>query len=123
MRSLNQRNPDPKVLKFLRKIGADCIKKYQIINDVFVPPLEYDNIKKALSEDKVVFITGTKEYGKTYIAIRLLWEYFINGYEPTWLKGQKGSETRSSLLNVERYLKPHHIIYFEDRFGKTEERW
>jgi hypothetical protein len=69
-------SPDHNKQKFLARIGAQGIQKYENIDKLFVPPNNYADVKNALQEDKVVFITGTKEYGKTYTAIRLLWEYF-----------------------------------------------
>ena len=39
------------------------------IDKLFVPPNNYADIKKALEEDKVVFITGTKEYGVSDVEI------------------------------------------------------
>jgi hypothetical protein len=45
--------------------------------------------------------------------VHLLWDYFNKGYEPLWY-------VRSKFVNLEKYLKPHHVIYLEDPFGKTE---
>jgi S1-C subfamily serine protease len=39
---LKQKNPGLRILEFLRKIGAEGITKYERINELFVPPLEYD---------------------------------------------------------------------------------
>jgi hypothetical protein len=67
----------------------------------------------SLSNDRLVFITGTKEYGKTYTAVRLLWEYFNKGYEPIWYRGdneEDRSNVRNKLVKIENVLKPGHII-------------
>ena len=115
-----QKNPD-QVLNFVRKIGAEGIKKYESIDEIFVPPVEYDDIKKALTEDKIVFITVIRNTVDLHCN-KTTWDYFNKEYEPIWLKGQNSQErleTRSSLSNVEKYMKPHHIVYFEDPFGKT----
>ncbi len=120
---LKQKNPGLRILEFLRKIGAEGIMKYERIDELYVQPVEYDDIKKALNEDRIVFITGTEGYGKTYTAVRLLWEYFNKGYEPKWVKGDQEderSEVRNKLVSIERVLKPGQIIYFEDPFGKTK---
>jgi len=35
-----------------------------MIDDVYVPPAEYEDIQYILKEKRIVFITGTQEYGK-----------------------------------------------------------
>jgi predicted NACHT family NTPase len=69
-------------------------------------------------------LTGTQEYGKTYTAVHMLWEYFNRGYEPVWFKGgerkEERTDVRNRFANLEKYIKSRHIIYFEDPFGKTE---
>jgi len=112
-----------KVLEFLEKIGRSGSKRYGRINDVYVPPIEYDDIKRTLEEKRIVFITGTPEYGKTYTAVRLMWEYFNKGYEPRWIRGGEEREriwVREKLVDIKSELKPRHIVYFEDPFGKTK---
>ena len=83
---------------------------------------EFSDIQKTLNEKRIVFITGTQEYGKTYTAVRLMWEYFKKGYEPHWIKGGEEREritVRQRLEEIRAELKPNRIIYFEDPFGKT----
>lgn len=112
-----------KVFEFLEMIGVPGSKIYDRIDHLFVPPLEYDEIKEALSRDRILFITGTAEYGKTYTALRLLWEYFAKDYKAAWIEGggpEERQEVRKKMENIERELKPQQIIYFEDPFGKTE---
>jgi len=114
------------IYDFVQKIGEEGVLKYEKLPDLYVPPLNYGKIKEALLENKIVFITGPPEYGKTYTAVHLLWEYFNKGYEPIWFKvGEinqqyKRSEIRGEFSFIEKYLKPHHVIYYEDPFGKTE---
>jgi hypothetical protein len=122
---LKQKNPGLKILEFSRKIGSERVKKYERIDELYVPPTNYHNIKESLYKDRILFLTGTQEYGKTYTAVHLLWEYFNKGYEPVWFKGAEENEeerrdVRRRFLNIEKYLKPGNIIYFEDPFGKTE---
>jgi len=112
-----------RVFKFLEKIGYAGNKWYGRIDEVYVPPLEYDDVARTLKEKRIVFITGTQEYGKTYTAVRLMWEYYNSGYEPRWIKGGEPTErvgVRKKLENIRAELKPRHIIYFEDPFGKTK---
>jgi hypothetical protein len=110
-----------KIMNFLEKIGRSNSKLYNRIDDLFIAPTEFEEIKASLKINHLVFITGTAEYGKTYTAVRLLWEYFLRGYEVVWIEGREQkerSEVRKRLEEIERELKPRHIIYFEDPFGK-----
>lgn len=110
------------VLAFLSKAGMRDSKLYARIDRVYIPPLEYEEIRSTLKNERIIFITGTAEYGKTYTAVRLLWEYYQKGYEPIWYKGEEKYDrkiVRDRLKNIENDLKPHRIIYFEDPFGKT----
>ena len=111
------------VFEFLEKIGYAGSKLYERIDEVYVPPLEYEDMAGTLREKRIVFITGTQEYGKTYTAVRLMWEFYNSGYEPGWIKGGELTErveVRKRLENISAELKPGHIVYFEDPFGKTE---
>ena len=110
-----------RVFAFLEKIGHPSSRLYDSIDRLYIPPLEYPDIKRMLQEKRIVFITGTQEYGKTYTAVRLMWEYYQNGYEPRWIKGNEEIEraiVREKLEEIRAELKPKHIIYFEDPFGK-----
>ena len=112
-----------RVLEFLEKIGYAGSKLYGRIEEVYVPPLEYEDMAGTLREKRIVFITGTQEYGKTYTAVRLMWDYYNCGYEPGWIKGGEPAErieVRKRLENIRAELKPKHIIYFEDPFGRTK---
>ncbi|PKP60423.1 MAG: hypothetical protein CVT88_03145 [Candidatus Altiarchaeales archaeon HGW-Altiarchaeales-1] len=115
-----------KIPDFLNKIGQQSKSDFSgaLIDRIFVPPDEYDEIKKSLKDKGIVFITGTAGYGKTYLAIRLLWEkYDDEGYIPGWISGKEKDErkdVRKRLTDIEAELKPKHIIYFEDPFGKVE---
>src|SRR3989338_8978771 len=86
-----------------------------LIDKLFVPPDEFDEIKAKLGKDRIVFITGTAGYGKTYTAIRLLWEWFGKGYTPKLIPGKEPDEriiVRDTLANIEAELKQGYIIYF-----------
>lgn len=112
-----------KAYEFLEKIGYPGNKWYGKIDELYVPPFEYEDIKKTLEEKRIIFITGTQEIGKTYTAVRLLWEYYNEGYEPIWIKGGEQIqrvEVRERLENIIPELKPGHVIYFEDPFGKIK---
>ncbi|RZB30964.1 MAG: hypothetical protein AEth_00918 [Candidatus Argoarchaeum ethanivorans] len=113
-----------RIFDFLKKIGYEGSNKlYGRVSEVYVPPSEYEDIARTLKEKRIVFITGTQEYGKTYTAVKLMWEYYNSGYEPGWIKGgerEEGTLVRRKLEDIKTELKPRHIIYFEDPFGKTE---
>ena len=112
-----------KIFEFLEKIEYPGHKLFGRIDEVYVPPLEYENIARTLKEKRIVFITGTREYGKTYTAVKLMWEYYNSGYDLGWIKGGEPAErkeVRERLENIRAELKPGHIIYFEDPFGKTK---
>jgi hypothetical protein len=112
-----------RVFEFLEKIGYAGSKWYGRIDEVYVPPLEYEDMARSLKEKRIVFITGTQEYGKTYTAVRLMWDYYNSGYVPRWIKGGEPAErieVRRKLENIGAETKPRHIIYFEDPFGKTK---
>ena len=99
----------------------ETVKNYRRIDDLFVPPVEYDAICNALKANQIVFITGPAEYGKTYTAIRLLWEYFNNGYEPVYLPWvEENDNVAKKLITIEDALEPYHVYYYEDPFGKIK---
>lgn len=106
-------------LKEIRQSKSDFTGA--LIHKIFVPPDEFDEIKERLKNDRIVFLTGTAGYGKTYTAIKLLWKWYKEGYVPRWVAGKEPEDrkvVRDKLANIEAELEPHHIIYFEDPFGK-----
>ncbi|MGB7533054.1 MAG: hypothetical protein WA977_08805 [Halobacteriota archaeon] len=112
-----------RVFEFLEKIGYAGNKGYGRIDEVYVPPLEYEDMAETLKERRFVFITGTPEYGKTFTAVRLMWEFYNRGYVPKWIPGGERAErevVRRKLENISTELKPGHIVYFEDPFGKEK---
>lgn len=112
------------ILDFLDKINqSKSDYSGALIDKIFTPPDEFDKIKERLEKDKIVLITGTAGYGKTYTAIKLLWDWYNKGYHPEWIAGKEPKnreEVREKLANIDAILRPGHIIYFEDPFGKTE---
>jgi len=116
-----------KVYDFLYILDITNNPFYNRIEEVFVPPIEYDEILESLDKNKIIFITGTPQYGKTYTAIRILWEYYLKGYIPIWRPGKEEEQRvklRDRLEAIENELNPHTIIYYEDPFGtiKYEKR-
>lgn len=88
---LNQKNAGPRILEFAQKICAEGLRRYEAIDELFVSPLGFDRIKSTLEKKRLVIITGPRESGKTYMAMRLLWDYFNKGFYPDWVKGQSDS--------------------------------
>ncbi|MGD2251239.1 MAG: hypothetical protein PVF58_22810 [Candidatus Methanofastidiosia archaeon] len=58
-----------RIFEFLERIGYPKSGSYGRIDEVYVPPREYKDIIETLREKRIVFITGTQEYGKTYTAV------------------------------------------------------
>jgi len=112
-----------KISEFLNTIGqTNSDFSGALIDRLFIPPDEFDEIKGKLKKDRIIFISGTAGYGKTYTAIRLLWEWYNKGYTPKWIAGKEEKQrenVRDKLANIDAELKPRHIIYFEDPFGRT----
>lgn len=112
-----------KIADFLKEIGQTRSDfSGALINRLYVPPDEIRKIEKKLVQDRIVFITGTAGYGKTYTALKLLWEWYNKGFTPKWIVGKEEKQrenVRDKLANIDAELKPRHIIYFEDPFGRT----
>lgn len=74
------------------------------------------------STNHIVFITGPPEYGKTYTAIRILWEYYENGFDPICFQKRllAAVGVRDMLFKIESLLRKKRIFYFEDPFGDTK---
>jgi HEAT repeats len=107
-----------KLYEFLDKIRIDDKDppnlQYDRIDELYVSPVNYGEIQKALIDDHSVFITGPPEFGKTYTAVRLLWDYYNKGYEPSW------KDVKALIALPQSGLMPRHITYFEDPFGKKQ---
>lgn len=109
------------VLDFLGKIGRSGSLWYNKINRIFVPPDEYRDMIKNLEKNRIVFLVGDPEIGKTFTAVRMMWEYFCKGYEPVWYAGSEPIErTKARKIMSECGITEHSVVYFEDPFGRTE---
>ena len=94
--------------------------KYLYIDKYYVKPKEYDEMCCLLEKENVLLITGDPGIGKTYTAIRILQEYYHQGYHTTWFYGmakEDREEQKEHLLNFEPQEKD--IVYLEDPFGRT----
>jgi hypothetical protein len=110
-----------KVFEFLRMIGKSPSSYYYRIDKIWVPPAGYQAIMKTLEENKVVFITGDAEIGKTYTAARIMWEYYLKGYTPVWNDGGEPPTREIVRKKISEFqVQKESITYFEDPFGKFE---
>lgn len=110
--------------KFLNKIGYSFAlykpnNPYWNLKNVFIPPKNYDLMKDILDNEKIMLILGDPHLGKTFIAINLLFDYFVEGYEPQLIKVDENGQ-----INIERLLQEKeegkNIIYFEDPWGQIK---
>lgn len=111
----------PSLSDFLKQIGRPKSEWYSKIDKVFVRPNEFEDILRVLEKDEAVFLVGDPEIGKTYTAVRLLWEYYLKGYKPKWHFGQEELQridVRRSIVDPSE-IENGNIVYFEDPFGKA----
>jgi len=110
-----------RLFEFLNK--ASLPQTYRRIDKLYINPTNYDLMKDKLRKNKILFITGTQETGKTYSAIRLMWENFLEGYDVKYfprINKDLTSTISHNLSNISDHLKPHTVIYFEDPYGRIE---
>lgn len=105
---------------FLQLIGNNNIG-YKLIDALFVEPNEYLQIKKSLEEKNIVLIIGDPGIGKTYTAVKLLHEYYKEGYKPIWVMGMSKEDRELQSAKIMNYEpNEREIVYFEDPFGRTQ---
>ena len=116
-------NEERDIGSFIKNFGISEHSRYAKIDDLYVPPKEYEEIKNTLENERIVFISGTPEFGKTYTAVKLLWEWYKNGYDVEWNQGNDETErekVRNSFGTKLDSLKSGTIYYYEDPFGKIK---
>ena len=108
------------IQNFIKLLGISDSSRYAHIEELYVPPKEYDDIKDTLEKERIVFISGPPEFGKTFTAVKLLWEWYKQGYHVEWKKGDDETQrekVRSSLGGNIESLNAKTIYYYEDPFG------
>ncbi len=102
------------VIEFSYKVSHSYIA-YLEIDWIFVPPQNYLEIKNNLKNKKFCIISGESQYGKTFTSIRLLWDFFIDGFKVLNISSEEfeKDEHQDISLNNEPL-----VIYIEDPFGK-----
>lgn len=118
------RNKQERTLEnFISELEIPESSRYCKLNELFVPPKEFSEIKTHLKNKRVIFISGPPEFGKTFTSIVLLWEWYKEGYSVKWIQGDSISErekVRRLFGQSINSLNQNTIYYFEDPFGKTE---
>lgn len=108
-----------KDLAFIQKVAHDD-ERYKRIDELYVPPVEYEEIIEILDKKNIVFIVGDPGIGKTYTAVKILKNYFEKGYEPIWFAGlEKEERELQSKVLIDFIPSDNQIVYFEDPFGRT----
>lgn len=104
---------------FLAAIGQDA-EMYKNLDSYYVLPSEYFDIAESIERENIVFIIGDPGIGKTYTAVKLLFDYYKKGYKPRWILGL-GKEDREYQRNTLINFIPmdNEIVYFEDPFGRS----
>ncbi|MBM7861586.1 hypothetical protein JOD27_005415 [Lentzea nigeriaca] len=101
------------------------LSPYRAIDRLFVPPKQYDRIRQVLAKQHAVVILGDPHMGKTYSAVRLLWElYRDEGRPPRWINSNRlATALQSPEGNFETQIKQlfpkGSAVYLEDPFGTT----
>ncbi len=90
------------------------------IDKIYIEPDEFEVIQKKLHTDRVIFVTGPPGFGKTYLAIRLLWLGFNAGYTPKWIRSNDKFEIsqKEFIEFFDANVKDKDIVYIEDPFGR-----
>ena len=106
-----------KIIKFLEKIGSQRIE-YRELEKLYVTPENYSEIENILEDNNIVFIIGDPEIGKTYTAIKLLFDFFKENYELVYIP----EESRKEQWRFVRHTTELEgkAIYLEDPWGKVE---
>ena len=90
---------------------------YQTIDELYVKPKNYEEIYGILNKNGIVFLIGDPGMGKTYTAIKLLFDLYKQGWEPIfyqmgWLK----TNPKIMIELIEELTQGKKAIYIEDPF-------
>lgn len=121
---LNQLSKDRSFSVFLARLEVDVdggeTSGIALLNQVFVPPTQYEQALEIIERKHVLFLLGDPHMGKTFCALRILWDYFRErSREPYWWRSlisiSSGNPNISSLIKEKKGAS----IYIEDPFGRT----
>lgn len=108
------------VLRFLNAVGLED-ERYRRIEDLYVEPTNYLEISEKLREEKIIFLIGDAEIGKTYTSIVLLLDSYKEGYEPIYYKEREPERQFEAMSDkLKNVIRDKTAVYFEDPWGKTE---
>jgi hypothetical protein len=94
---------------------------YRRIEDLYVEPTNYSEISEKLREEKIIFLIGDAEIGKTYTSIVLLLDSYKEGYEPIYYKEREPERQFEAMSDkLKNVIRDKTAVYFEDPWGKTE---
>jgi hypothetical protein len=107
---------------FLARLGIDIdsaeTNGIVLLDQVFVPPVQYENALQIIENKHVLFLFGDPHMGKTFCAIHVLWNYFREkSREPYWWRSLISISSSESDINA--LIKEGATIYIEDPFGRT----
>jgi len=109
-----------KSLIFLQKISLEE-KRYRRIEDLYVPPKNFNEISEKLKNEKIIFLIGDAEMGKTYTSVKLLLDSYNEGYTPVYYREREPEKQFEAMCDkLDRVIQDGAAIYFEDPWGKTE---
>lgn len=128
------------LVRFLHAIGRQ--QEFNVpgsvlhhLEQLYVPPTEYSTIQQTLEAKDIVIIVGAPHLGKTFTAVKLLYDYYNRGYQPHWMLGRNTCEDVQpqslqdiyqkygirDVFSAESLIDPGCIVYFEDPYGRTEQ--
>lgn len=105
------------ILKFLEKINSKRVE-YREIEELYVKPANYKEIERILKDNNIVFIIGDAEIGKTYTAVKLLFEFFKEGFKPIHIPARERREQWK--FAEDRFELEGKAVYLEDPWGRVE---
>jgi hypothetical protein len=119
---LHQLSCDRSFPIFLARLGIDIdgaeTSGIALLNQVFVPPVQYEKALQIIEHRHVLFFFGDPHMGKTFSALRILWDYFREkSREPYWWRSLISISSSESDINA--LIKEGATIYIEDPFGRT----
>ncbi len=108
---------------------------YFNLDRLYVPPAEYSQIEQTLETNDIVIIVGPPHLGKTFTAVKLLYEHYLQGYQPYWIFRRITREDIQSQslpdvyrrhhirdsFSLESRIAPGCIAYLEDPYGRTKQ--
>jgi hypothetical protein len=108
------------LLEFIHQVELPV--RYQRIDDVYVKPVEFETLLIKIKENHILFLTGSGELGKTFTAVRIMYELHLDSklkgfYHPGTVREERLGSSKALVALIDD-TPSNSIIYFEDPFGK-----